>query len=291
MSQRRDGLVLGAHLSIAKGLPAALQRCHAVGANALQVFTRNPRGGRQRIAPDEELAQAAERRAALGVRALVAHLPYTVNLASPRPQAYEFACQVLRDDLRYADRMGAELLVVHPGSHAGAGLDAGTERIVRGVRQALAGYQGRTALLLEAMSGQGSEIGAEPEHHAAVFEGCDWHPALGICLDSAHQFAAGYDLRSAAGVRAMVRSFADAVGAERLRCLHLNDSRAPLGSHRDRHERIGLGHLGPAGIRALVRNRLLSKLPMCLETPVDEPMEYADEIQAVFALRASRARG
>lgn len=277
-------MILGAHLTIAGGLPAAMELCHKVGGNAFQFFTRNPRGGAQRQVTDQEVAEGQQRRAELGVQALVGHFPYTVNLASPSPKAYAFARDTLYSDLRWGDRIGADVLVVHPGSHVGEGVEAGIRRIVDAVRHALEGYSGRTRLLLEAMAGQGSEIGHDPAHLRAILEGCDWHPALGVCLDSCHLFAAGFDLRTPEGVDAMVEAFDKAVGLDRIGCLHLNDSKYGLGSHKDRHERIGQGHLGPAGIRAVVTHPFLRTLPICIETPVNDVLEYAGEIRAVLDL-------
>lgn len=279
-------MILGAHLSIAGGLPAAMELCHGLGGNAFQFFTRNPRGGRQRQMPDAEIQSGNARRAELDVRSLVGHFPYTVNLASPKPEAYAFARQTLHEDLRWGDRMGASVLVVHPGSHVGEGVEAGIERIVAALRHALDGYDGNTKLLLETMSGQGSEVGYDPEHLRTILAELDWHPALGVCLDSCHLFAAGYDLRTPDGVDAMVGAFERLVGLERIHCLHLNDSKTPLGSHRDRHEKIGRGELGPGGIRSVVTHPFLVTLPIVLETPIEAVEEYADEIKAVRALIA-----
>lgn len=275
---------LGAHLTISDGLAAAMELCRSIGADNFQFFTRNPRGGKQRAMTDGEIAEGRARREALGVRSLIGHFPYTVNLASPKPDAYGFARDTLRADLRWGDRMGADVLVVHPGSHVGEGVAAGIERIIAAVRHALEGYSGRTCLLLETMAGQGSEIGQSPAEIRAILEGCDWHPALGVCLDSCHLFAAGFDLRTPAGVNEMVEAFARAVGLDRIRCLHLNDSKAPVGSHKDRHELIGKGELGADGIRAVVTHPFLRTLPICLETPVNDYPEYAGEIKAVQAL-------
>lgn len=272
------GLDLGCHLTIAKGLPTTFDLAAKVGATCVQVFTRAPRGGGQRTVDDAEVARAAARRAAAGVRTLVAHIPYTVNLASPKPHAWDFARQVLHADLRHADRLGADLVVVHPGTHGGEGFEAGRRRIVEAVGHALDGYRGRAVLLLEAMAGGGSCVGGTPAELGALLDGLDRDPRVGVCLDSCHLFAAGWDLRTREGADACVAAFDAAVGRDRLRCLHLNDSLKPLGSHLDRHARLGRGHLGEAGIRTVVTHPVLAALPMCLETPVDDWPEYADEI-------------
>jgi deoxyribonuclease-4 len=280
-------LDLGCHLTLTKGAPAAMDMARDLGATNLQVFTRNPRGGARRDLPDEEVEEGKVRRRERGIRTLIGHIPYTVNLASPRDSAYEFARMVIHADLRWAARLGVDVLVVHPGSHVDSGVDAGIKRIVIAIRQALEGYEGGTALLLEGMSGQGSEIGGTPEELACVIDGLGGDPRVGVCLDSCHLFAAGWDMTTPEGVDAAIKAHSSAVGVERIRCLHLNDSFSEMGSHRDRHARIGQGKLGEAGIRAVVTNPVLSRIPLCLETPVDDYPEYADEIMAVRRIIAA----
>jgi len=284
MATSGKSLNLGAHLSISGGIPAAMVMCRDIGASNLQFFTRNPRGGKQRDLLDDELDRGRELRREYGIRTWIAHLPYTVNMASPRSRAYGFAKEVMHSDLRWADRIGAEFVVVHPGSHVGEGIEAGIERIEYIVRHALKGYEGETMLLLEAMAGQGTEVGGRPSELAEIIERCDGHSSLGVCLDTCHQFAAGFDLRTTEGVEEMVREFDRTVGLDRVRCLHLNDSKATLGSHRDRHELIGRGELGDEGIRSVITHPALSSLPMCIETPVDDRMQYKDEIRAVMEI-------
>lgn len=283
-------MIIGAHLTIAGGLVSAFQLAHSIGGSTFQFFTRNPRGGAQRAMPDSEIAEAAAVRERFGIKALVGHFPYTVNLASPKANAYEFAVQTLYNDLRWGDRMGADVLVVHPGSHVGEGEEAGIGRIVAAIAHALEGYQGRTRLLLETMSGQGTEIGWRPEHHRAIFEALGWPKALGICMDSCHLFAAGFDLRTSAGVDAMLQEWDDAVGLDRVGCLHLNDSKVGLGAHKDRHELLTRGHLGVEGIQSVITHPFFQQegLPICIETPVGEHAGFADEIALVRSLAGQR---
>lgn len=277
-------LDLGCHLSIAKGLPAMYDQALAVGATCAQIFTRNPRGGARREVDDAELAQSATRRAAAGVRTVIAHIPYTVNPASPREHALEFARMVLRDDLRHADRLGAQFVVFHPGSHVDAGVAEGTRRIVETVRLALDGYDGDAMLLLEGMSGGGSEIGGTPDELRAIVDGLDGDRRVGVCLDSCHLFAAGWDLRTRDGIDRCLDAFDRALGLDRIRCLHLNDCKSALGSRKDRHAKIGEGELGAEGIRQVVTHPFFATLPLCLETPVDDWPEYQAEIAAVRRL-------
>lgn len=271
-------MIIGAHLTIADGLVNAFELANAIGGSTFQFFTRNPRGGKQREMPESEIAAAAAAKDGLGIKALVGHFPYTVNLASPKPGAYEFAVQTLHADLRWGDRMGADVLVVHPGSHVGEGEEAGIARIIAAVAHALDGYTGRTRLLLETMTGQGTEIGWRPEHHRAILEGLGWPPALGLCMDSCHLFAAGFDLRTSDGVEEALEIWDRAVGLDRVGCLHLNDSKVGLGARKDRHELLTRGHLGLDGIANVIRHPFFQKLPICIETPVEAYGGFAGEI-------------
>lgn len=273
---------IGAHLTITKGLPQAAVYAHALGANTLAFFPRNPRGGRARHISPAEIAAWEEKRAELDIWQLVAHLPYTVNCASHDEKVRDFAVMVLTDDLARADRAGWEYLNVHPGNDGGAGRDGGVRRIVATLAEAARRYEPQRAmLLLETMAGQSKEVGGHPEELKAILDGLGRPPWLGICLDSCHLFAAGYDLRTPDGVAAMLDEFDRFVGLERVKALHLNDSKMELGSRRDRHALLGDGHLGEAGIRAIVNNEFLRTLPIIIETPVKEYDDYAGEIAKV----------
>jgi deoxyribonuclease-4 len=270
-------LRIGAHLSISQGLPKAIQDAQAVGANTFAYFTRNPRGGAARQIAAEE----AERFRALSretdIRDTVGHLPYTVNPAGRDPKVADFARMVLREDLLRAGSFGGEYLNFHPGSHQGDGPEAGLDRLVATLKDVLAVPTGETMLLLETMSGQGSEICCTFQQIREVLDRVD-DPRLGVCLDSCHLFAAGHDLRSPAGVQQMVGELEDIVGLEHVRAMHLNDSKQPLASHRDRHEKLGQGQIGADGIRAILRQDFLRSLSIVLETPVDDWKEYGAEI-------------
>lgn len=273
---------LGAHLTISKGLPQAAEFAHRIGANTFAFFPRNPRGGRARKIPPAEIAAWQTRRAELDIWQLVAHLPYTINCAAPDEKVREFAVMALSEDLARADAAGWEYLNFHPGSHGGDGSEAGIRRIVATLSAVAQRYvPQRAMLLLEAMAGQSKEVGGRPEELLAIMDGLGNPPWLGVCLDSCHLFAAGYDLRTPDGVAAMLDEFDRIVGLERIKALHLNDSKTELGSRRDRHELLGEGHLGEAGIRALVNNEFLRTLPIIIETPVQEYDDYAGEIAKV----------
>lgn len=277
-------LRLGAHLSIAKGLDAAARMAAEVGANTFQFFTRNPRGGAARAIPAHEVRAWLRRRVEQDLYPIVGHLPYTVNLAAPNEPVHAFARDCLREDLRRAAAFGAEYLVVHPGSHLGDGPEAALERIAGAVGHAFEGFAGETVLLLETMAGQGSEVGGELVHVSRIMERLGDPPWLGVCVDSCHLFAAGYDLRDGAGMDRLVADLEATVGLARVRVVHLNDSKMPCSSRRDRHAPIGQGQLGERGIRAVVSHPVLGRLPLLLETPVEDYREYAAEIERVLAL-------
>ncbi len=272
---------VGAQLSISRGLPQSAQVARALGADTFGFHTRNPRGGSARTIEGDEIRQwQAER----GTLLPIGHLPYTVNLGSDR-SIWDFGVRVVAEDLRRCDAFGAFALVLHPGHHTPGAVEAGIARVAEGVSLALRQAGERQCLLcLEGMAGQSGEIGSTPEQLGAVLEAVGPAPGLGVCLDTCHLFAAGWDIRTAAGIDAMLGAFDRAVGLHRLRVLHLNDSKFPLGSHRDRHERLGRGEIGREGLAAVLTHPFLAKLPMVIETPVDDYHAYADEIATARAL-------
>ncbi|QIA27854.1 deoxyribonuclease IV [Thermaerobacter sp. PB12/4term] len=286
-------LVVGCHLSVAKGFPAAAAVAVQVGANALQFFPRNPRGGAQRQVSEAERAQWLERREEAGLRYTIAHIPYTVNLASPKPAAYEFARRVLREDLERCRWVGADAAVTHPGSYVEGDPADGIRRIIAAIEPVLPLLEepGSPWLLLETMSGQGSEIGGRLEELRAILEGLGWPPRVGVCLDTCHLFAAGYDWRDPAQVGRLVEDLDRAVGWERVQALHVNDSKFPCGSRRDRHEKMGQGEIGRRGFANLLRHPRLRALPMLLETPIDGELDYAAEIRWLRELDQELAAG
>ncbi len=267
---------LGAHLTISKGLPAAARLAASIGADTFGFHTRNPRGGARRVISAEEIAEWRVLRQELGLAAPVGHLPYTINLGSERA-IWEFGVRVVGEDLQRCAAFGAHAIVLHPGHAADA--EAGLARVAEGVKRALeAAGDGETLLCLEGMAGQTGELGAEPGQLARIIRGAGDPPRLGVCLDTCHLFAAGWDIRTHEGIDRMLAAFGDAVGRGRIQALHLNDSRFALGSHRDRHACLGQGEIGEAGLRAVRTHPFLRGLPTILETPVDDYSDYAGEI-------------
>lgn len=271
-------LRIGAHLTISQGLPSAVRSAVEIRANTFAYFTRNPRGGSARTIDPKEIAEYRRLQEEFDVRRVVGHLPYTVNPGGREDRVRDFARMVLRDDLERMSAFGGEYLNVHPGSHLGDGPEEGLRRVAEILRDVLASAAGDALLLLETMSGQGSEVGCTLEQIRWLLDEVG-SPRLGVCLDSCHLFAAGHDLRTPEGVQALVDRLEGVVGLDRVHAMHLNDSKFPLGAHRDRHEKLTQGHIGEDGIRAILRNDFIRTLAIELETPVDDYREYAGEIE------------
>lgn len=275
---------LGAHLSIAQGLPKAVTMAKRIRANTFQYFTRNPRGGRARQIGEKEIEEWLEVRSKNDIYPVVAHLPYTVNLAAPPGKLRDFAALVLREDLERVKLIGGEYIVTHPGRHKGDKTEA--LRLLATIIQEnfLRGQNSGPMLLLETMAGQTGELGSLDELQQ-VLDMLDWAPQVGICLDSAHLFAAGWNLKSPSGCDDLVAVLEERFGLERIKVLHLNDSLAPLGSNRDRHACIGEGELGEEGIGTIINHSFLGSLPMILETTVEKYEDYGKEITKVLSLK------
>ena len=270
---------IGCHLSASKGNMDMVRTAESIGANTFAFFTRNPRGSR---AKREDPADCAAAMAALqdkGFGKLVAHGAYTMNLCTADPEARAFARDVLCDDLRRMASLPGQYYNFHPGSHVGQGTEAGIGYIADALRKALEpGYP--VTVLLETMAGKGSEIGGRFEELKAIIDGVG-SESVGVCLDTCHVYDAGYDI--VLDLEGALDEFDRVVGLDRLKALHLNDSRNPFGSHKDRHACIGTGSLGLDTFRAIVNHPALAGLPMILETPNELP-GYQKEIELLRSL-------
>ena len=255
---------IGCHLSTSNGYAAMATDAVSIGANTFQFFTRNPRGGNARALDDADLEAFLATLAGHGIGPLVAHAPYTYNLCSAKAETVEFARRAMREDLERMERMPGHLYNFHPGSHVKQGTEEGIRLICEGLNEVLEPGQA-TTVLLETMAGKGTEVGRSFEELARIIEGVTQDELLGVCLDTCHVADAGYDI--AHDLDGVLDEFDRVIGLERLCALHLNDSKNPLGSHKDRHERIGEGTLGLETFRAVVTNPRLEGLPMVLETP------------------------
>jgi deoxyribonuclease-4 len=264
---------LGAHLSIAGGLPRAVDRAEASGCEALQIFTKSAGQWRAREIPPDEIALFRRRVAETRIRPVVAHNSYLINLAAADPALRTRSIESLRDELDRANALGLDGLVMHPGSYTSGTEAAGLRMIAEGLAEILeARPDVKTRFLLEHTAGQGTNLGHRFEHLAEIIERLGGSRRVGVCLDTCHLIAAGYDICSDAGYTETFRQFGAIVGFARLKAFHLNDSKKPCGSRVDRHEHIGKGCLGVAPFKRLLNDPRFARLPMLLETPkLDTP--------------------
>ena len=260
---------LGAHMSTAGGTHKALERAAEFGMDACQIFTKNQRQWAAKPpSPDDALAfRAKADEVGIVSGALVAHASYLINLASPDDALWEKSAGSLGGELRSCDALGVPYLVVHPGAHVGAGTEAGLARVVA----ALDGIYGtpdapKTMTLLETTAGQGTTLGATLAELRAILTGVSWSERLGVCLDTCHLFAAGYDFRAEADYRALMDTIEGSIGISAVRSIHLNDSRHGLGSRKDRHAHIGEGEIGLEGFGWFLQDPQWADVPGILET-------------------------
>ena len=267
-------ILLGCHLSDSKGYAYMGREAVSIGANTFQFFTRNPRGGSAKALDPEDVTRFRDFAAQAGIPVILAHAPYTLNGCSGDENVRRFARETMADDLRRMEATPGNLYNFHPGSHVGQGVEAGITLIAQMLNQTLFPEM-TTTVLLETMAGKGSEVGGRFEEIRAILDRVDLGEKMGVCLDTCHVWDAGYDI--AGDLDGVLTEFDRIVGLERLRAIHLNDSKNPLGSHKDRHERIGEGCIGLEALSRVVRHPALRELPFCLETPNDLA-GYAREI-------------
>lgn len=271
---------IGCQISIAKGLDKSIEMAQEVGANCFQFFTRNPRGGAARDIPAAEVQLWLRKRPEADIFPIVGHLPYTVNLASPKTDTHQFAVETIAADLRRMNDIGAEYLVVHPGGRSQLTVTEGVRRVVSTLEESFLPFAGDTMLLLESMSGQSNEVGSL-EEIGAIIKLLGSPKNIGLCIDTCHLFAFGYDFRQLNEAERMVGDIDKYVGLERLKCVHINDSKFGPGLHKDRHELMGVGILGQEGLTNVLKQPELRNLPFILETPVEDFSGYAQEISLI----------
>ncbi len=265
---------IGCHLSASDGFLAMGKTALFIGANTFQFFTRNPRGSKAKAIDPADVAAFLELAAEHGFGTLVAHAPYTINPCSKDEHTREFARMTLADDLKRMEHIPGNVYNFHPGSHTGQGMEAGICQIAETLNAILT-PDIRTTVLLETMSGKGSEVGSRFEELREIIDRVELSDKLGVCLDTCHVSDAGYDI--ADDPDGVLTEFDRVIGLGRLRAVHVNDSLNPVGSHKDRHARIGEGCLGAEALGRVVRHPALQGLPFVLETPNELP-GYAREI-------------
>ena len=275
-------LTIGCHLSASEGFLAMGKTALSIGANTFQFFTRNPRGSKAKAIDPDDAAAFLALAQANGFGRLVAHAPYTINPCSKTERTREFARMTLADDLKRMEYLPGNYYNFHPGSHTEQGMEVGVSQIAETLNAILKPEQ-HTTVLLETMSGKGSEVGGRFEELREILDRVALNTQMGVCMDTCHISDAGYDI--AGDIDGVLTEFDRVIGLERLKAVHINDSMNPLGAHKDRHARIGEGYLGEAAFGRIINRPALRDLPFILETPNDLA-GYAREIGRLKELRA-----
>jgi deoxyribonuclease-4 len=283
-------VLIGAHVSSEGGIHKAIDRAEEMGADSVQVFTQSPRMWRPSNHKPENIERFKERRAEAGIGGVLCHAVYLINLANPKDDFYEKSVAALSSTVDVGCAIEADGVVFHIGSHLGAGMDAGLKRVVKAMKKVLDRCSDTTWLLMENTAGAGATIGRSIEELAEIFERLDGHPRLGLCLDSCHLYATGYDVTDEAALDATLDEVDGSIGLDRLRALHINDSATPLGSNRDRHANIDEGLMGKK-LRVFLQNRRLQGLPAVLEVPGEHGHgPNAAEVRKAKKLHAAKPR-
>ncbi len=286
-------MLAGAHVSTSGGIHTAIDRAEALGADAVQIFTQSPRAWRPTNHDPANFERFKERRAEVGIGAVVCHALYLINLAAPDATVYEKSRASLLNTVEVACAIEADGVVIHVGSHVGAGFEAGLERAAPALQEALERCSETTWVLLENSAGAGGTIGRSVDELAVLVDRLGAHPRLGLCLDSCHLWVSGVDVTDADALDATIADVDERIGLDRLRCLHVNDADAALGSNRDRHANLGEGELGE-GLGVFLAHPRLQGLPAILEVPgPDGHGPDADEVRKLRELhgRWTRKRG
>jgi deoxyribonuclease IV len=268
-------LNIGCHLSVSKGFEAMGIQALEINANTFQFFTRNPRGSKAKAIDENDVRSLLDIVKEHNFSKLLAHAPYTLNPCSNSESTREFALQVMEDDLARMEYLPGNFYNFHPGSHVKQGVDIGIDLIVDTLNTILT-PDCSTTVLLETMSGKGTEVGKSFEELSQILDRVTLSEKMGICLDTCHVYDAGYDIVD--DLDGVLKEFDEIIGLEKLKAIHLNDSKNPFKSHKDRHEKIGEGHIGLEAIVRIINHPALRNLPFFLETPNEIP-GYASEIE------------
>ncbi|RDU25210.1 deoxyribonuclease IV [Anaerosacchariphilus polymeriproducens] len=266
---------IGCHLSASKGYTAMGKQALEIGANTFQFFTRNPRGGRAKPINEKDIKKFLELAELNGINIILAHAPYTLNACSADEKVREFAINTMEDDLKRMEYTPGNYYNFHPGSHVGQGVEIGIKYITEMLNKLLKPEQ-TTTVLLETMAGKGSEVGRSFEELKEILDKVELKDKMGVCLDTCHVYDAGYDIVN--NLDGVLKEFDQMIGLDKLKAIHLNDSKNPFESHKDRHEKIGEGSLGMEAIERIINHSKLKTLPFFLETP-NEIDGYEKEIQ------------
>lgn len=273
-------MYIGSHISISEGYEKAVKQASKIGCNTMQFFSRNPRGSSAKALDVNDIKRAVNLRKELGFGPLVAHAPYVINLASHKENTWHFAKMVMQEDLERLSAAGVSYMVVHPGNHVGKGVEYGVQRIADCLNEVLTG-ETDVMVLLEGMAGVGTEIGYTFEQLQEIIEKVNYEEKVGICLDTCHLYCAGFDIRD--NLNEVFEEFDEIIGFDRLKAFHMNDSKNPLGSRKDRHENIGNGELGIKTFENILNYPKIKGVSLILETP-GTVAAYEKEIKLLRSL-------
>jgi len=277
-------LLIGFHVSIKDSLSSAFDGATELGCTTFQIFTRNPRGWKFRPLDDGEVSSFLEKRRQTSFKYVVAHMPYLPNLATPVKALMKMSRSSLREEVKRCDSLGIEYLVAHIGSHMGKGTMVGVRNVAEACNEALEESTGKTVILLENMAGQKNCVGARFEELKQILDLVKNRRRVGVCLDTCHLLAAGFDMTSKEAVERTMSLFDELVGLKEMKLVHLNDSKGPLGGALDRHEHIGMGQIGEKGFRAFLRHGSVAKLPILMEVPIDDRRKDEENVKLVRRL-------
>jgi len=270
-------MLLGVQVSTEGKIYEAPERAHRLGCNTMQIFSRNPQRWRRDFLEPEDIKEFNRRQKKLKIRPLFIHIPYLINLASPNLKLYEASIEAYVEDILEAQVLGADYIVTHMGSHKETSEEAGIERLIQALNRILERTRAvKVGILLENTSGSGSWLGYKFSHQKEIIEGLRYQARVGLCLDTAHAYLAGYDIATSGGLERTLEEIDKTAGINRIKLIHLNDAGGSLGSHYDRHEHIGKGSIGLEGMKRIINHARLKNIPFILETPKDS--ETADEM-------------
>ena len=271
-------LNIGCHLSASKGYLNMAKETIKINGNTFQFFTRNPRGGQAKEIDEKDVAEFLKVAKENNFAKILAHAPYTINVCSDKPETRRFGIDTMKDDLRRMEYIPGNMYNFHPGSHVGQGEEVGIQLIIDALNEIFEEYHDcHTTILLETMAGKGSEIGKKFEQIKQIIDGVKYNEKLGVCLDTCHVYDAGYDIVN--DLDGVINEFDRVIGLDRLKAIHLNDSKNPFESHKDRHEKIGQGSIGLEALSRVTNHPKLKNLPFFLETPQDDLEGWAEEIK------------
>jgi len=289
MSQKTK-LLLGGHMSIAGGFYKAVQAGTSIGCTAIQIFTRSNRQWKAKALTQDAVEKFKEALKNSTIQKVVAHLPYLLNIGSPNAKTRQASLAILKEELKRCHALGIAYLVLHPGSYLDGTEQECLDRIIKGLNTTLETVDSKTMILLENMAGQGTNVGYQFEQLGYILKNVKEKKRVGVCFDTCHAFAAGYDFRDKKNYEAMWKKFGKEIGLKKLKALHVNDSKRKLDSHVDRHEDIGKGEIGLEAFRLLMNDERFFAVPKILETPKPTLQKYAKNMKLLKGLLSEKSK-